>query len=1396
MDESLIPSEQITIVESDATKAVYLHSLTKDERAVFIEEAIESAAQDESLISLYLSMGELVDGDNNYRIAASKPKMPELLLRRLILISQSVCPIYPLIQFSTEKEVPQALHRKQKPTAVSRASHAAPEDEMSFAIRFNTRVPAIIKQTQARALIPTMIPRNESVFILGIYVPNVLVSNFFGKYVVPFAFDGHIFVPTTSNALVDVYPKKNFLEIVDIIYAAVLRLYNLANQQIVALTIANFAPPIIQKPAIVSSEILVVDKRADIAAKNRAVKLFLDICDKLGIYPLFATDNQKELSISTATKVDLYIMGYLSVIYLLLFSKKLTRENEIFVEEFLSHIAQYNAQRSLRSRLRQSAIIRDGQISHVISIIRQTLGPAALQAATSSIFYDAEELLSRIPPKGRKLVEMEIAREKVYLQQLISNTCDHLRIISRIRAGKMPIPAREELLSRFKREYIKSKSGETAREIYTCRKCGLPLICPHQIKAIELEMLTRPNPMQIRNEMREFIVWMQDYKIYACGICGEIIEDPRLLDDKSDDPNFGESDIRDEKLQEIIWGELMGITRYFQLRSVLDPIRFYRSIARNVYPFIQDIEREIGKAKTSSSQEKRLKVQLFTIIYLFCYISFLVVNIPRMAEIIIPIDERGNPILRGNTRGIDKHAIGVLLKFIKDRVLYAKNIVLREIPGASADWLQMRIIEVYKQIRQRGATGLIDTATDIPKSEHLTLTIAILEDPIFSYLQKMTLDMKTLRMPSSESLEKVIGSVKDYLLHHRMALESLSPLERAKLDPAHRIRQRLRQLSAKEAKNARDRAAGEPQPIVSVFHTACKKIPTLTEKDAQSLGEATLGNEANIKQIYAKIADASFELLCEEIRDALYLIPHYEEVPVISKKDKTPTEVISQRYSSFYSRLSAVYDISRAADNIFDRRYAQPTMVRSAIIAPKYWRRSSRIIIPAPSFNFDEFGRPHKWGISILKDGSEKVGETYMRIVDKKCSICGILRSKRESLNQEKVKSALDTQLIIRNFYSFFEIRCPRGTLHESRQSLGGTCAKCGYASQFAADIYSAQSREYFENNRVSFDVLIKLPLLPPQPEIPPNVRQPAPSKELENWTFDYESIIRTGELFRVSQKFIASLGAKNGQTLADIESGKFVPPEPKNRYDRRIFILRGYVSRICADYQFLSNLHNVAKSPNWVISILEKLNISKPKFESTVESAIPPIAAVFPPGTIPLTPAFTYIDETRKPREVADFLLQLICDALNNIKSIKKMPEAQHAGRGEIAANAAQNSSSRDLAVRAVIMLAEHTMNTIIDAERLSLKPGYFSIDLVQKEAATLLRGTSAVNAEDQTRDANLIPDALDTSDADEGERDFNPEMDDPLSLDAFDVDDEFDAEDDATKIEDDERTLIHLED
>ena len=216
-------------------------------------------------------------------------------------------------------------------------------------------------------------------------------------------------------------------------------------------------------------------------------------------------------------------------------------------------------------------------------------------------------------------------------------------------------------------------------------------------------------------------------------------------------------------------------------------------------------------------------------------------------------------------------------------------------------------------------------------------------------------------------------------------------------------------------------------------------------------------------------------------------------------------------------------------------------------------------------------------------------------LIDVKCSVCGIKKSKCKVLDEEKTKKALKINSEIGSFFTFYQSRCPLKDLHIWKN---GSCTKCNINVNFFTNLLSKESKEFYKKYNINFinDKFI----------IENNNKIVIKNKVIENKIIvksinllnkpDYSIIIKLAKFAKTTVSAIESIGCTEQLKYEQIKNDKIKIPI----LDINIFSTVAEVRYFLVIYSCLKNIHKIPHIE--LLLILQKSDVPKHEYVNLKE--------------------------------------------------------------------------------------------------------------------------------------------------------------------------------------------------
>ena len=246
--------------------------------------------------------------------------------------------------------------------------------------------------------------------------------------------------------------------------------------------------------------------------------------------------------------------------------------------------------------------------------------------------------------------------------------------------------------------------------------------------------------------------------------------------------------------------------------------------------------------------------------------------------------------------------------------------------------------------------------------------------------------------------------------------------------------------------------------------------------------------------------------------------------------------------------------------------------------------------------------------ISMLQTDIKKTNIfKYTFIVDKRCSVCNVLQS---NVKNKTIEKSLKNISDIKDFYLYYENRCPKGELHNFIINVKeNKCNKCGITEnlfdtknkEFYNKYIKIYEKEIIEKNKLERNNISSL-------FIKKSNKTETPIKKYPEWVINNASLLTLSKQFNIKYNILINLGLSSGVMYKLIEKERINPSAtatPDMICSRNIY-LYGYYLDIIHKYYLIKNYEIASFIPYTLKLILEKnkireLNKKLPDLDKTI---------------------------------------------------------------------------------------------------------------------------------------------------------------------------------------------------
>lgn len=853
------------------------------------------------------------------------------------------------------------------------------------------------------------------------------------------------------------------------------------------------------------------------------------------------------------------------------------------------------------------------------------------------------EILDFLTDKEKKIVQTEKERREKMFEAMIANKCPHIKIHRRFRKARsdQDMFKQYEILKGFFGERkdigspvgsstdsptgtsVDAPAGKNKHLDYTyyiiCNNCKFPLICPHIAEATELKM-QRKGFNAIKYAMGKYMEKVSVGSSYHCKICHEVIANVEMYGKYMTEADAEKYSTISDDLKTLLWGEIAGIMRYVQTGILVDVSKVISACILTIYDIIFDIEKQLVKSKTNTSEDIMNKKKLFIAIYAYAYLSQLMINnqknntSPKAAlgdfsEKMFEFRDIQKKLQLGNKRPSAPDYI----KFSIMNIVQTKNIIINKIPEITNTFIKDKIIDAFKILAAKGQQSL--QFADRTKN----IFGELLLDPLYYYFYRMNM----LGEPVKRSLE----------------------------DPADKIEYVLR--------GNLDQLKKRP----TVFEDV--RLPEFM-KNIRIPSDYKLNVAFGLKNLkppqFGKIYQDAKPIFNESQ-------PEYIKYSFVVFYSRFKNRLFDKYV--FTDNLFSV-DFSRYNELFADFKTVEDTLMQYKLFARlhnicPYLHFSKRLFTKMQvglGRNYDEQGRSHKFDIYVGKSTGRSKGlvETPVsdivktladgrrwdyKVVDRRCSVCDVLYSESDNLSDKKIIEARKHRASVENLFDFYEIICPEGETHEF---VGSKCKKCSITYDILNNIFSPAAKEYFDKYYKQYleDLKEARGIIKLSREESPDVKSYLKTKyesKYAKWNFDFDSVLKMSSNTKINTNLILALGSFTAVDYQDILNGKYVPPRPTSPDHPRILYYESIIQNFIIDYNNVKYFNNTLKPKQYISQLVEDSGLQRYEYAQLV--SLPDIFDNF-------QEKLEYFKYFKKGREIIEFCIQSFAEMCNQLWNYK----------------------------------------------------------------------------------------------------------------------------------------------
>lgn len=743
--------------------------------------------------------------------------------------------------------------------------------------------------------------------------------------------------------------------------------------------------------------------------------------------------------------------------------------------------------------------------------------------------------------------------------------------------------------------------------------------CPHiyHYGVIYIKNFNKP---WLGTELRNFMIHqfgIEDTSGFYCKICGEHIADPDTVSIKFS------SNYTEDLLQTAIWKEAMYIISSYIRFSIPCPLKpFVSSVASGIYGKLSEEEAKLLKSKTSTGISIKDTMSVYTSIYVFAVCSALIIENPTK----IMFGKESN----GKKREINK-------KFSKQdkHSEYMENITVDK-----ADDENDKVDKNSKDNNNVDDHNANDNVENIDNTENTKNETD--EEPISTInTKKFKKSTKTkTKLPTNKSQKKNNKKIKGGMLYfsgsrrkylggkstkniknyeaqvmttalklifltknavinkiqinsdiiktmflsvYKWAKQYSKPIkitDNKQLDDTLQQEQFYEYLTVmKKISNYQNKDKKNKEFVETTFSILGKKYSDDT-KDKSPYNQITSPTIWTYNEPYSRYQYLSFMQMFEYVKDELFL------------------EKCVPRHPKLLQNIEKYEEIKKLEDEVYFN-------ISKKHIRPFLSIKMNKILYP--TYDITQFycpnGENHKVGSFLYEGKGIKLEYTNSEIIDmignssrvdikkinkfyttqlynERCEKCKKLIRTLEKSNKKDIFKKLND---INAFYQYFEIRCPKGDLHEFQNAV---CVKCKFNNELKktnnADYYQKYIDRYkqIENKKyqLSNEYLKKIKDFTLESKKYTTERK-------STYKYTLQQTAQWSKITDVKYNLLLNIGLMEGLDMLDIEKGKLNPyktfQENSTIFETQAIKLRGYIVKTLRTYNKLinNNLDNKLKT-------------------------------------------------------------------------------------------------------------------------------------------------------------------------------------------------------------------------
>lgn len=974
----------------------------------------------------------------------------------------------------------------------------------------------------------------------------------------------------------------------------------------------------------------------------------------------------------------------------------------------LEVVRQAAAQRMVAERRMQDKIYQEKIYRHIyiqkfgyerFLEIQQKMPKYGTMKAT--ILSQETPILEYLGKKEREIVELEYRNVEKFFQAMEENDAPWMKLVHQMRNTKN----KEQELKFYKelRKYLPTGPKQTAKNAndWLRSKEGFPILCPHMRDKMELELAGK-KPGEIRDFILDYAGETPLFQAYYCRICGEVI----THSDEMEGIVMFEGDQVvvlhnvEDALKDFIWKQTNQVVcnyiEFKELKTNKFVNQLINSMVRNLYDFINLIDKKLRKSKTSSIEEVENKLKLYTSIYVYAMLIKIILDNPAKIRF------AGMNYGASESKSEKSKMAKKLFDYALDKIVSTQNIILNTLPDINEEFIQSKLLQAHKNIE----TLLTKSKLEGPAPTDVVLDLLL--DPVYLYLARVAM--------LHELDRKHFGDVGAFA---------------KRLEDVTRPQHLFGQDPNKIARDAKSEHIYEhvkvPQPkkeLSTQFYELAN--PKKLAKDARIKKQGATREEF-LQDFYVGYFWESYRLFMQYVQERSYMHPVFrvkiEKSPdnenlflIDSKlddhlqkyeKDTAPLRAAAAvlmdlrkyyhmaAYSKFPYRSGLLYQGGHESSLDLSRRYGYEFNTKfdiKAVNGLNAEKVSKKSHFHVHNWNivaytdlahyqlgktiYDYKGKLQYYTEKAVKELVSKPEYLNMTRVDVICSECFHPYQGIEEVVKDPQK-LLDEDQHVTNFFNFYENRCPKAPkdgdlFHEFRtdkKTGEEECRNCGLTKAMVLDhdedFYKKYSAQFDKATTVvesSESMRESLPIGFSSESAMKSLEMKVP-EPIRKWKYNAnivnEMVSKTFDVFQKSGKvkkteyfnMLNNLGLTERLEYDRVMSGAETPYKDMEKSKpltySRINRLSIYIAELISDYHIMQNYKNLPTVPLDIKNILGLATGGLGKIDQIVTMYPAPDSK------------FTYYDWSKyirylyfvdDPKQMAHFLLECFYTILLNV--------------------------------------------------------------------------------------------------------------------------------------------------